>query len=58
MQLVIGLVGRPHGLRGEVPWRSGRTTRIMVVAGIAETALPERGPLTVVAVRWHWAGCW
>ncbi len=66
MQLVVGRVGRPHGLRGEV------TVEVRTddpgqrfAAGSSLTTVPaERGPLTVAASRWHsgtllvrFAGC-
>ena len=41
MLVVVGRIGRPHGIRGEV------TVEV-------RTDLPERaGPLTVAAARWH-----
>ena len=55
MQLVVGRVGRPHGLRGEV------TVEVRTddpdqrfAAGLSLATVPaERGPLTVAASRWH-----
>jgi 16S rRNA processing protein RimM len=55
MQLVVGRVGRPHGLRGEVTVevRTDDPDQRFVAGTSLETAPPERGPLTVAAVRWH-----
>jgi 16S rRNA processing protein RimM len=66
MQLVVGRVGRPHGLHGEV------TVEVRTddpderfAAGASLMTEPEgRGPLTVASMRWHsgrllvrFAGC-
>ena len=55
MQLVVGRVGRPHGLRGEVTVEV-RTDdpgqRFMAGSSLA-TVPAERGPLKVAASRWH-----
>lgn len=66
MQLVVGRVGRPHGLRGEVTVEV-RTDDpdLRFAAGSALDTVPaDRGPLTVVDMRWHsgrllvrFAGC-
>ncbi len=66
MQLVVGRVGRPHGLRGEVTVEV-RTDDpdLRFAAGSSLLTMPaDRGPLTVAASRWHsgrllvrFAGC-
>jgi len=66
MQLVVGRVGRPHGLSGEVTVevRTDDPER-RFAAGASLATLPVwRGPLTVAASRWHsgtllvrFAGC-
>ncbi len=55
MQLVVGRVGRPHGLRGEVTVevRTDDPDQRFVVGSSLDTVPPERGPLTVAAARWH-----
>ena len=66
MQLVVGRVGRPHGLRGEVivEVRTDDPAQRFVAGASLDADPPERGPLTVAAVRWHsgrllvrFAGC-
>jgi 16S rRNA processing protein RimM len=55
MQLIVGRVGRPHGLRGEVTVevRTDDPDR-RFVAGSSLAAVPaERGPLTVAGSRWQ-----
>jgi len=66
MQLVVGRVGRPHGLLGEVTVEV-RTDEPdeRFAAGSSLMTMPEgRGPLTVTSCRWHsgrllvrFAGC-
>ena len=55
MQLVVGRVGRPHGLRGEVTIevRTDDPASRFAVGSILATDPAERGPLTVAAARWH-----
>ncbi len=55
MQLVIGRVGRPHGLRGEVTVevRTDDPDQRFVAGGVLATDPADRGPLTVSATRWH-----
>ncbi len=55
MQLVVGRVGRPHGLRGEVTVevRTDDPDQRFVAGSSLDTVPPERGPLTVAAARWH-----
>jgi 16S rRNA processing protein RimM len=59
-QLVVGRVGRPHGVRGETSvevrtdepeerFRAGARLGVRVPRAAAE----ERDPLTVTGVRWH-----
>jgi 16S rRNA processing protein RimM len=66
MQLVVGRVGRPHGLRGEVTVevRTDDPDRRFAVGAVLVTDPGDRGPLTVTASRWHsgrllvrFAGC-
>jgi 16S rRNA processing protein RimM len=66
MQLVVGRVGRPHGLRGEVTVevRTDDPDQRFAAGSELSTTPPERGPLTVSASRWHsgrllvrFAGC-
>src|SRR5215469_1767988 len=55
MQLVVGRVGRPHGLRGEVTVevRTDDPDERFAVGSLLSTDPAERGPLTVAATRWH-----
>src|SRR5258708_10850576 len=55
MQLVVGRVGRAHGLRGEVTIevRTGDPAERFAVGSVLATYPAERGPLTVAAARWH-----
>jgi len=55
MQLVVGRVGRPHGLRGEVTVdvRTDAPDQRFLAGSSLDTVPPERGPLTVAAARWH-----
>ena len=55
MQLVVGRVGRPHGLRGEVTIevRTDDPASRFAVGSMLLTDPAERGPLTVAAARWH-----
>lgn len=55
MQLVVGRVGRPHGLRGEVTIevRTDDPAGRFAVGSMLMTDPAERGPLTVEAARWH-----
>lgn len=55
MQLVVGRVGRAHGVRGEVSVKVGTDDpeRRFAAGSLLETDPPERGPLTVLASRWH-----
>src|SRR5579871_1151798 len=55
MQLVVGRVGRPHGLRGEVTVevRTDDPDQRFAAGQSLAADPPERGPLTVAASRWH-----
>jgi 16S rRNA processing protein RimM len=55
MQLVVGRVGRPHGLRGEVTVevRTDDPAQRFLAGVSLDTVPPERGPLTVATARWH-----
>jgi 16S rRNA processing protein RimM len=55
MQLVVGRVGRPHGLRGEVTVevRTDDPDRRFVAGSSLATVPEERGPLVVAESRWH-----
>ncbi|WP_248960565.1 ribosome maturation factor RimM [Sphaerisporangium perillae] len=55
MQLVIGRIGRPHGIRGEVTVEvrtDDPETRFAPGASLA-TDPPGTGPLVVESMRWH-----
>jgi 16S rRNA processing protein RimM len=55
MQLVVGRVGRPHGLRGEVTVevRTDDPGQRFAAGSTLATMPPERGPLTIAESRWH-----
>lgn len=55
MQLVVGRVGRPHGLRGDVTVevRTDDPDQRFAAGSLLATEPAERGPLTVSASRWH-----
>src|SRR5258708_1090434 len=55
MQLVVGRVRRPHGIRGELTVRVHTDARdLRLAAGSVPATEPAaRGPLTVSASRWH-----
>jgi 16S rRNA processing protein RimM len=55
MQLVIGRVGRPHGIRGEVSVqvRTDDPARRFAAGSVLATEPAACGPLTVVSTRWH-----
>lgn len=54
-QLVIGRIGRPHGIRGEVgvEVRTDDPDARFASGTSLLTDPPERGPLRVDATRWH-----
>jgi 16S rRNA processing protein RimM len=55
MQLVVGRVGRPHGIRGEVTVQVHTDDPDLRFAPgtVLATEPASRGPLTVEAARWH-----
>lgn len=55
MRLVVGRIGRPHGLRGEVTVevRTDDPARRFAVGSVLATDPAGSGPLTVAASRWH-----
>src|SRR5713101_3991973 len=55
MQLVVGRVGRPHGIRGEVTVdvRTDDPDIRFAVGTVLTTDPGAAGPLTVESVRWH-----
>jgi 16S rRNA processing protein RimM len=55
MQLVVGRVGRPHGLRGEltVEVRTDDPQARFAAGTVLVTEPAARGPLTISAARWH-----
>ena len=55
MQLVVGRVGRPHGIRGEVTVqvRTDDPGRRFAVGSVLATEPAAVGPLTVLSIRWH-----
>jgi 16S rRNA processing protein RimM len=55
VQLVVGRVGRPHGLRGEVTVevRTDDPDQRFSAGSALDTVPAERGPLTVAGARWH-----
>jgi 16S rRNA processing protein RimM len=66
MQLVVGRIGRPHGLRGEVTVevRTDDPDQRFADGSDLATLPAERGPLSVLGSRWHsgillvrFAGC-
>jgi 16S rRNA processing protein RimM len=55
MQIAVGQIVRAHGIRGEVTVavRTDEPDARFVPGAALATDPPERGPLTVVATRWH-----
>lgn len=55
MQLVVGRVGRPHGIRGEVTVQvhTDDPDLRFAAGSVLATEPAARGPLTVSASRWH-----
>ncbi|GAA0927971.1 ribosome maturation factor RimM [Nonomuraea longicatena] len=55
MQLVVGRIGRPHGVRGEVTVevRTDEPALRFAPGNSLVTDPASRGPLTVEGVRWH-----
>ena len=55
MQLVVGRITRPHGVRGEVSVEvhTDEPERRFAVGSVLATDPAEAGPLTIATVRWH-----
>ena len=55
MQLVVGRIGKPHGIRGEltVEVRTDAPEIRFAPGSVLVTAPARVGPITVEAVRWH-----
>lgn len=55
MQLVVGRILRPHGVRGElvVEVRTDDPELRLAAGAVLRTDPAEAGPLTVAATRWH-----
>jgi 16S rRNA processing protein RimM len=55
VQLVVGRVGRPHGVNGEVTVevRTDDVDHRFAAGAVLDTDPPERGPLTIVRARPH-----
>jgi 16S rRNA processing protein RimM len=55
MQLVVGRVGRPHGIHGEltVQVRTDDPDLRFAAGSVLATEPAGRGPLTIRASRWH-----
>jgi 16S rRNA processing protein RimM len=55
MQLVVGRVGRPHGIRGEltVQVHTDDPELRFAAGSVLATEPAARGPLTVSSSRWH-----
>ncbi|MGQ0466644.1 MAG: ribosome maturation factor RimM [Sporichthyaceae bacterium] len=55
MELVVGRIGRPHGVRGEVTVevRTDSPEQRFAPGGRLRTDPAAAGPLVVEAVRWH-----
>lgn len=55
MQVVVGRIGRPHGIRGEVTVEVRTDSPdVRFAPGSVLTTEPARlGPITVAAARWH-----
>jgi 16S rRNA processing protein RimM len=55
MQVTVGRIGRPHGIRGDVVVgvRTDEPEARFAVGARLDTDPPAPGPLTVAAVRWQ-----
>jgi 16S rRNA processing protein RimM len=55
MQIAVGQIARAHGIRGEVTVavRTDDPDVRFVPGTTLATEPPDRGPLTVAAIRWH-----
>ena len=58
MQLVVGRIRRPHGVRGDVSVevRTDDPSGRFVVGSALRTDPADRGPLTLTSKRWHSGG--
>lgn len=58
MQVTVGRIGRPHGVRGDVVVgvRTDEPELRFAVGSRLDTDPADAGPLTVAAVRWHSGG--
>lgn len=55
MQVTVGRIGRPHGIRGDVVVgvRTDEPELRFAVGSRLDTDRADAGPLTVAAMRWH-----
>ncbi len=55
MQVIVGRIGRPHGIRGDVVVgvRTDEPEARFALGARLDTDPPARGPVTVAAVRWQ-----
>jgi 16S rRNA processing protein RimM len=53
MRVIVGRIGRPHGIRGEVVVGVRTDEPDLRFAAGATVDADERGELTVASVRWH-----
>jgi 16S rRNA processing protein RimM len=55
VQLVVGRIGRPHGVRGDVTVevRTDEPELRFAVGTSLRTDPPDRGPLVITGRRWH-----
>ena len=55
MQVVVGRIGRPHGIRGEVTVevRTDSPDARFATGSVLTTDPARLGPITVAAARWH-----
>lgn len=55
MQVTVGRIGRPHGIRGDVVIgvRTDEPELRFAIGSRLDTDPADVGPLTVVAMRWH-----
>jgi len=55
VQVVVGRIARPHGIRGDltVEVRTDEPERRFTVGAVLATDPADRGPLTLSASRWH-----
>lgn len=58
MQLAVGRIGRPHGIRGEVhvEVHTDDPASRLAEGAVLATDPPEAGPLTVAGARWRAGG--